>query len=111
MVLSLCGHGGNVPVLDPVTGNISVPAGTTGGLYTIEYRICEVLNPLNCDNAFVTIDGTPLQKSFRPNLRPFNKEELARILRIGQCLPCHKEYSDVAYKNYSPNRPCPIFKE
>lgn len=49
-------NGGNVPVLDPLTGNISVPAGTTGGLYTIEYLICEILNPTNCDNAFVTVD-------------------------------------------------------
>ncbi len=62
-------------------------------------------------DAYVTIDGKPLQKSSRPNLRPFNKEELSRILRVGICIECHKEYSDPAYKNYKPETPCPVFKE
>lgn len=62
-------------------------------------------------DAFVAIDGTPLQKSSRADLRPFNKEELARILRIGVCLECHKQYSDPAYINYSLQTNCPVFKE
>ncbi|MCB2183382.1 MAG: amino acid ABC transporter substrate-binding protein [Desulfobulbaceae bacterium] len=62
-------------------------------------------------DAYVTIEGEPLQKSSRPNLRPFNKEELTRILRIGQCIECHKEYSDPAYKNFGPETKCPVFKE
>ena len=37
-------------------------------------------------DAFVSIDGTPLQHSSRSNLRPFNKDELARILRVGICI-------------------------
>jgi len=48
-------------------------------------------------DAFVTIDGVALQKSFRPNLRPFNREELARILTVGTCLPCHPRLGDQAY--------------
>jgi len=48
-------------------------------------------------DAFVTIDGVALQKSFRPNLRPFNREELRRILTIGTCLPCHPTIGDPAY--------------
>ncbi|MBL8263722.1 MAG: DUF11 domain-containing protein, partial [Xanthomonadaceae bacterium] len=47
--------GGPVPVLDPATGVVSVPAGTPAGTYTIEYRICENLNPTNCDTAFITV--------------------------------------------------------
>ena len=62
-------------------------------------------------DAYVTIAGTPLQKSSRPAVRPFNKEELARILRVGLCLECHKEYNDPAYKNYSPETKCPVYKE
>lgn len=62
-------------------------------------------------DAFVTIDGKPLQKSFRHNLRPFNKEELARILRVGQCLSCHKDYSDPIYATYTTETKCPVFKE
>lgn len=62
-------------------------------------------------DAFVSIEGVPLQKSFRPSLRPFNKDELSRILRIGQCLPCHKTYDDKAYVDYSPIKKCPVFQE
>lgn len=40
---------------DPTTGDISVPAGTPAGTYTIEYEICENLNPSNCDTAIATI--------------------------------------------------------
>ncbi|MDA8164370.1 MAG: hypothetical protein M0017_04985 [Desulfobacteraceae bacterium] len=58
-------------------------------------------------DGYVTIDGKPLQKSSRPDLRPFNGEELSRILRVGECLPCHKSYDDPAYKDYRPDRKCP----
>lgn len=60
---------------------------------------------------FVTIDGKPLQKGSRKNLRPFNGRELHRILRVGLCLRCHDKISDPAYQNYDPARPCPVYKE
>ncbi len=60
---------------------------------------------------FVTIDGKPLQHGSRKDLRPFNGEELHRILRVGLCLRCHKTYDDPAYRNYDPRRPCPVYKE
>ncbi len=60
---------------------------------------------------FVTIDGKPLQHGSRKNLRPFNGNELHRILRVGLCLRCHKTYDDPAYRNYDPRRPCPVYKE
>jgi large repetitive protein len=41
--------------LDPLTGIVSVDPGTPEGTYTIEYQLCEVLNPTNCDNAIVTV--------------------------------------------------------
>jgi len=47
--------GDPVPVLDPLTGIVSVPTGTPGGTYTIDYHICENLNPLNCDPARITV--------------------------------------------------------
>ncbi|MEC4005032.1 DUF11 domain-containing protein, partial [Flavobacterium sp. SUN052] len=50
-----------VPVVDTTTGQISVPAGTPAGTYTITYQICEKLNPTNCDTAVVTITvATPI---------------------------------------------------
>jgi len=62
-------------------------------------------------DAYVSIDGTPLQKSARKDLRPFNREEIRRILRIGVCLPCHKTYDDPAYRNYTPAVRCPKERE
>jgi len=48
--------GGPVPVIDTTTGQVSVPAGTPAGTYTIVYQICEKLNPTNCDAATVIIE-------------------------------------------------------
>jgi hypothetical protein len=62
-------------------------------------------------DTFVTIEGKPLQHGSRKDLRPFNKEELERILRVGLCLSCHPNYSDPAYTNYDPKRPCPVYTE
>jgi hypothetical protein len=41
--------------LDPLTGIVSVDPGTPAGTYNIEYQLCEVLNPTNCDDATVTV--------------------------------------------------------
>jgi SdrD B-like domain/Domain of unknown function DUF11 len=49
-------NGGPVPVLDPATGLVSVPANTPAGTYTITYEICETINPANCDQADATIN-------------------------------------------------------
>lgn len=62
-------------------------------------------------DTFVTIDGKPLQHGSRPNLRPFNGEELRRILRVGLCLQCHPDLKDPAYRDYDPKRPCPKYQE
>ncbi|WP_413975795.1 OmpA family protein [Stenotrophomonas acidaminiphila] len=50
--------GGPVPVLDPATGEVSVPSATPAGTYTIGYRICEALHPGNCADASVTVTVT-----------------------------------------------------
>ncbi|MFC4291221.1 hypothetical protein ACFOWX_02205 [Sphingorhabdus arenilitoris] len=47
--------GASVPVLDPATGLVDVPAGTPAGTYTINYQICETLNPANCADSVVTV--------------------------------------------------------
>lgn len=62
-------------------------------------------------DAFVTIDGQQLQHGSRPDLRPFNADELRRILRVGLCLQCHKRYDDPAYKDYDAKRACPKYVE
>ena len=44
-----------VPVVNTTNGQISIPAGTPAGTYTIVYNICEKLNLSNCDDATVII--------------------------------------------------------
>ncbi|PVX52421.1 putative repeat protein (TIGR01451 family)/gliding motility-associated-like protein [Balneicella halophila] len=36
-------------------GTITVAPGTTGGIYVMNYTICEKLNPANCDTAVITV--------------------------------------------------------
>jgi hypothetical protein len=38
------------------TGAISVAPKTTSGTYTMDYRICEIASPANCDTATVTLE-------------------------------------------------------
>jgi hypothetical protein len=57
-------------------------------------------------DAFGTLDGKALQHGSRSDLRPFNRQELARILRVGLCLECHQKYDDPAWKNYGPETRC-----
>ncbi len=60
---------------------------------------------------FVTIDGKALQHGSRADLRPFNGEEIRRILRVGLCLDCHASMDDAAYRQYDRRRPCPVYQE
>ena len=51
--------GAFVPVMDPVSGFVDVPAETPAGTYTIQYQICENLNPSNCATSRVTVVVQP----------------------------------------------------
>ncbi len=62
-------------------------------------------------DSYVDIEGNPLQRSSRSDLRPFNGEELRRILRIGLCLKCHTKYDDPAYAVENRGKKCPVFRE
>ncbi len=56
-VLQKSGNAG--VILDSITAKVSVLAGTAPGIYTMQYRICDTLNPGNCDTAWVYIEVTP----------------------------------------------------
>jgi hypothetical protein len=77
----------------PATQGISTPDGKTPPL-----------------DSFVTIDGIALQKGFRPSMRPFNKAELAKILGVGLCLPCHDRIEDKIYHPFNAQAVCPKTK-
>ncbi|MGL2986931.1 DUF7507 domain-containing protein, partial [Flavobacterium sp. RSSA_27] len=47
--------GAPTPIINTITGIVSVPDNTPAGTYTIEYSLCEKINPTNCDLAIVTV--------------------------------------------------------
>ncbi len=63
-------------------------------------------------DGFVDISGKPLVLTSRKDLRPFDAAELKRILDVGQCLICHRDFDDKVMKNWnslSPPKPCKFF--
>ncbi|MFH0844540.1 MAG: hypothetical protein V1930_03620 [Pseudomonadota bacterium] len=51
-------------------------------------------------DAFVNIQGEALQGTPRRAARPFDKEELERILWVNACVGCHGKYEDKIYLNF-----------
>lgn len=50
-------------------------------------------------DAKVDILGKPLAGISQTGARPFNQREITRILRVGNCIPCHDQYNDRIYRN------------
>lgn len=48
-------NGGPIPTLSTTNGNVSIPAGTPAGTYTISYKLCALNSTVNCDSNTVTI--------------------------------------------------------
>ncbi len=48
---SITADGGLTGVTINASGTLTIPAGTAVNTYTVTYRICEVLNPANCNTA------------------------------------------------------------
>jgi large repetitive protein len=51
-------HGSAVPtglVFIPATGTVDVVPGTPAGTYSFDYRLCEALNPTNCQTGTITV--------------------------------------------------------
>ena len=64
--ISIDSNGGLTGVaIDPTTGKLVVPNGTTPGTYTVIYKICDKANPTVCDTATVkiTVPATPTIKA------------------------------------------------
>ena len=57
------------------------------------------------------LNGRVFVNLSRKDLRPFNPEEIKRILRVGLCLECHPDFTDPVMKNWDPKKRCPVFKE
>ena len=46
--------------LNPTTGGVTVPAGTTPGVYKLPYTLCDTFTPKNCKTDTVTLTVTPV---------------------------------------------------
>jgi uncharacterized repeat protein (TIGR01451 family)/fimbrial isopeptide formation D2 family protein len=57
-------------ILDPVTGLITVAAGTPAGSYDVTYTICENLNPTNCSTTTETVTVEPAEIQAIPEVYP-----------------------------------------
>ena len=49
--------------------------------------------------AKVSMRGEPLAGTHQPKARTFNQREIIRILRVGNCIPCHDRYDDPVYQD------------
>jgi hypothetical protein len=66
-------------------------------LYDSEASGLGIFHPLD---AFVSPEGSPLQKASGNGARPFNRGELGKITRAGQCLVCHDTYGDPIFHEF-----------
>lgn len=57
VTISVATNAGNSTALslDATTGALTLAAGTPAGIHTLEYRICEIHAPSNCDSAVATV--------------------------------------------------------
>lgn len=49
--------------------------------------------------AKVSMRGESLAGTHQAKARLFNQEEIIRILKVGNCIPCHDQYDDPIYQN------------
>jgi len=59
IVINVLNDPGDGVTLNPFTGEVTVDPQTPAGTYTIEYEICEILNPTNCDPATIIVEVSP----------------------------------------------------
>ncbi len=55
VTINLTDDGGITGVTISANGDLNIPAGLAVGSYYLSYQICEVINPLNCDNADIIV--------------------------------------------------------
>ncbi|MBC7381697.1 MAG: gliding motility-associated C-terminal domain-containing protein [Bacteroidia bacterium] len=54
----LSGFGNSAIVFDTLTGIVRVRPGIVAGIYTLQYQVCDTLNPGNCSTAIVKVNIT-----------------------------------------------------
>ncbi|MEW6351658.1 MAG: hypothetical protein AB1646_21630 [Thermodesulfobacteriota bacterium] len=85
----------------PATGKGRLEA---QGAYDSRASGLQIPYPLD---AIVDRNGKTLQGTSHTLSRPFNREEIGRILGIGPCLPCHDRYDDPVWQKPGPYKLMP----
>ena len=84
-------------------GELEIPRGSSGGEDDkYKFLVLTGIKTLKSElgpKAAVTIRGQPVAGAGQPGARPLNQSELNRILRAGNCIPCHDRYDDPVYQN------------
>ena len=92
-------------------GSLAYQGGGEWRLETVEAAPSKLLGldfPLS---AVTDLSGRVWVHFSRPDLRAFSPQEMRRILRVGLCLPCHKDFSDPVMRHWPPERKCTRFQE
>ena len=55
--------------------------------------------PFSID-AYVDVQGKPLQSLTKETIRPFNREEILKIVSVEPCIGCHPGYDDPIYRDF-----------
>jgi gliding motility-associated-like protein len=94
VVFTLVNNGGIVGAFINAAGNLIVPIGTSPGTYTITYKICDAINPNNCDTAIAIITVTCIDiiihNAFTPNDDAFNEYFNIENIENFACYPTNK---------------------
>ena len=84
------------------TGDIKIGKNSTGKNDFIDPldRTDKMLKASQFDpKAKVSMRGEPLAGTNQLKARTFNQEEIIRVLRVGNCIPCHDRYNDPIYQD------------
>ena len=67
-------------------GTITVAAGTPPASYALEYKICDKINPSNCDNVATIVIVTPTVNAITDNFSATGNDALEGITNLGNVL-------------------------
>ncbi len=79
-------------------GNVIVGNSKTGKNDRMD-SVRKVSENLAGNEASVNLQGQALAGTSQAGARLLNQEEITRILRVGNCIPCHDRYNDPIYQN------------
>ena len=83
-------------------GDLSIGANNTGkndSLIPLNHSDERVKASEFDPEAKVSMRGEILAGSHQLKARPFNQKEIVRILKVGNCIPCHDQYDDPVYQD------------